>query len=65
MDVETLKPESHFLAVRELEATNADYIHRTIVSVLKEKQLDMSKLVGIGTDGASVMRGTRTGVVTR
>lgn len=65
ISIETNRPESHFLAVREMEATTADVICETIKSVIEEKGLDITKLVGIGTDGASVMRGTQSGVVTR
>ena len=60
-----LKPETHFLGARELEATNADSIVRVIKSILCEKNLPLSNMVGIATDGASVMTGCRIGVVTQ
>jgi hypothetical protein len=36
-----------------------------VIDELKSKGLDISKMVGIGTDGASVMTGKRNGVVVK
>ncbi|XP_053377704.1 zinc finger protein 862-like [Mercenaria mercenaria] len=44
---------------------NADNIVEMVLSELKSKGLDISKMVGIGTDGASVMTGKKNGVVVK
>ncbi|XP_053406405.1 SCAN domain-containing protein 3-like [Mercenaria mercenaria] len=44
---------------------NAETITCKIKDCLERKQIDISKMVGIGTDGASVMTGSKNGVVKR
>ncbi|XP_060589612.1 zinc finger protein 862-like [Ruditapes philippinarum] len=44
---------------------NADNIVEMVIDELKSKGLDISKMVGIGTDGASVMTGRKNGVVVK
>uniref|UniRef100_A0A8C4QIV5 C2H2-type domain-containing protein n=1 Tax=Eptatretus burgeri TaxID=7764 RepID=A0A8C4QIV5_EPTBU len=58
------KPESHFLGVRELYMPSVDGIFHVIKKLLNEKGLDISKMVGMVTDGASVTCDSRTAVVT-
>jgi hypothetical protein len=43
----------------------AETIVNRVLDELKQKGLDVSKMVGIGTDGASVMTGRHNGVVVR
>lgn len=44
-------------------SANADTITEKIKSCLESKNINISKMVGIGTDGASVMTGKNNGVV--
>ena len=57
--------ETHFLAARELQCTDANSIFRTLFSILEENELNLSNMVGLAADGAAVMQGCRTGVVTQ
>ena len=58
-------PEEHFLEIIHLRQANAESIYSTLVDCLKEKKLQISKIVGIGFDGVSTFSGKRTGVQTR
>lgn len=44
---------------------NAENIIDMIVREFKEEGLDISKMVGIGTDGASVITGRKAGIVVK
>ena len=50
---------------KELPATRANDIFDCLMKLLTEKGLDPTMMVGLATDGASVMQGCRTGVVTQ
>ncbi|CAI5988172.1 unnamed protein product [Closterium sp. NIES-64] len=54
---------SQFLALLSLERCNAAALHDTIVKCLWLKDMSLDKLVGVSTDGASVMTGAKNGVV--
>ncbi|CAI5956314.1 unnamed protein product [Closterium sp. NIES-64] len=54
---------SQFLALLSLERCNAAALHDTIVKCLWSKNMLLDKLVGVSTDGASVMTGAKNGVV--
>ena len=58
-------PEEHFLEIVHLKKADADSIYSALVTCLKEKQLDISKIIGMGFDGASTFSGNKTGVQTR
>nr|XP_022317923.1 zinc finger protein 862-like [Crassostrea virginica] len=58
-----LHARTSFLGLRQLEIANSDSIREQVVKLLVDKGLDVSKLAGIATDGASVMVGCREGVV--
>ena len=58
-----LDARTSFLGLRQLDIANSDRIREQVVKLLVEKGLDVSKLAGIATDGASVMVGCRAGVV--
>ena len=47
------------------EASNAESIYSALVECLKEKNLQVSKIVGMGFDGAGTFSGKKTGVQTR
>ena len=54
--------EEHFLETIHLHQANAESIYSALVECLKEKKLQISKIVGMGFDGASTFFGKRTGV---
>lgn len=56
---------TRFLSVEELEATTAVEVHAGILKCLNERGLSVNNIVGMATDGASVMRGVHVGVVTK
>ena len=56
---------SSFLEVRELFSTDAGTIFEAAQDILQEHRLPVQDMIGIATDGASVMTGVHTGVVTR
>ena len=58
-------PEEHFFEIVHLKQANAESIYSALVECLKEKNLQMSKIVGMGFDGASTFSGKKTGVQTR
>lgn len=48
-----------------LDGKNAEQITAAILAALKEDGLNVENMVGLGTDGANVLTGHRTGVITR
>ena len=63
--VEDGVPVEHFLGILPLKKTNAETIYSAIVSCLREKNIQLSKLVGMGFDGATTFSGKRSGVQMR
>ncbi len=62
LDPETLAPTTHFLTdVRLTNATGAG-IFEAIKMHLGSRKVQVSKVMGLGTDGASVMTGRKTGL---
>ena len=55
-------PEEHFLEIIHLQKADAESIYSKIVESLKQKNLQVSKIVGIGLDGASTFSGNKSGV---
>ena len=58
-------PKEHFLEIVHLKKAGAESIHFALVECLKEKQLKVSKIIGMGFDGASRFSGKKAGVQTR
>ena len=58
-------PEEHFLEIIHLCQANAESIYSALVECLKEKKLQISKIIGLGFDRASTFSGKRTRVQTR
>lgn len=54
-----------FLEICELFSGAADKFETTVVSYMEDKTLLISKMVGLGTDRASVMTGVHNGVGAR
>ena len=59
------KPETHFLDIKRVRKADAERLFETVHNVLKEKGLCLKNLVGIATDGALIMIGHKSSVVTR
>ena len=59
------KVETFFLVLKELADTKADAITQCLLDCLQENGLALSSCVALGSDGASVMTGIRTGVSTQ
>ena len=58
--------ESHFLTIEKLEhGCTAQALFDKVCEILARKGLPRDKLIALGTDGASVMTGKNSGVVTR
>ena len=57
--------ETHFLSVKQLRGCTAEDIFESTKAVMKDKGISVSNLISLGTDGASVMRGSKSGVVKR
>ena len=55
-------PGEHFLEIVHLKRVNAESINSALVECLKEKQLQVSKIVGMGFDGASTFSVKKTRV---
>ena len=47
-------PQEHFLEIIHLQQGNAEIIYSALVEWLKEKNLQISRIVGMGFDGASI-----------
>jgi hypothetical protein len=56
---------SRYIGVRELPNGKAETIFDEIMAFLTRNDLDVKKLIALGTDGASVMTGQKTGVAKR
>lgn len=62
---ETGEPCTSFLKIVDLFDGTAERIEEALQAYLTDKQLVFNRLMGFGSDGASVMIGRRTGVATR
>ncbi|XP_076365834.1 zinc finger protein 862-like [Tachypleus tridentatus] len=58
-------PQTYFLGICELYKANAENIFTKVISMLSEKGIEVKKLCSVSTDGAAVMVGSKSGVVTR
>ena len=52
------------LSVNELKGCTSDDIFSSLMSVVDNKKLEISKLIGFASDGAAVMTGAKKGVST-
>ena len=57
--------KSRFLGVRALDQTTADAITDSVKEILAANSLPVESMVGLATDGASVMTGVNRGVATQ
>ena len=56
---------NQYLASRELEQGDAEFIYNTTLEVFQDYGLDTANMVRLATDGASVMLGPHSGVAIR
>ena len=59
------EPVEHFFDTIRLKKADAASIYNTLTDWFKQKGIQLTKLVGIGFDGAATFSGTRTGVQAR
>ncbi|XP_006822333.1 uncharacterized protein C17orf113-like [Saccoglossus kowalevskii] len=62
LNPDSFKPSTHFLCNLEVKSGTGKAIHEELSGVIKEKQLPPTKIMGLGTDGATVMTGKGQGV---
>jgi hypothetical protein len=62
---ENVESKTCYYSIASLHRANADAIYTKILHLLSEKGLDLANLCGVCTDGAAVMVGSKSGVVTR
>jgi len=60
-----VQPVTQFLGIRQLSLANAESIHSELISLIESFGFALDNLAGVSTDGASVMVGCKSGVVTR
>jgi hypothetical protein len=60
--VEDGVPVEHFLEIVSLKKADAKTIYSTLVDCLKQKKIQLGKIVGMGFDGAATFSGKKTGV---
>ena len=63
--VENGVPVEHFMEILPLKKTNAQSIYSMLLDWLKKKDLQYSKLIGMGFDGAATFAGKKSGVQAR
>ena len=63
--VENGVPVEHFMEILPLKKTNAQSIYSVLLDWLKKKDLQCSKLIGMGFDGAATFAGKKSGVQAR
>lgn len=56
---------TRYLSTSELQGTTSDHVHEALEKVLIDNNLLKKNMVGLATDGASVMRGCKKGVATK
>ena len=59
----SLKPSTHFLSDVHLDSATGLGIFRAIEQELASRKIPLTKVYGLGTDGASVMTGAKTGLL--
>ena len=58
-------PVEHFLDIVHLQQADAESIHSALIECLKNKNLQVGRIVGMGFDGAATFSGKRSGVQAR
>jgi len=55
-----VEPSTQFLGIRQLTVADAEHITSELLGLLESKGIEVEGLVGVSTDGASVMTGCRS-----
>ena len=55
-------PEEYFLTILHVKSADAEEITRALTTYISDKELEYTKLVGQGYDGASAFSGVHSGV---
>ena len=63
--IENGGPVEHFMEILPQKKTNAQSIYSVLLDWLKKKDLQCSKLIGMGFDGAATFAGKKSGVQAR
>ena len=63
--VENGLPVEHFLDILPFKRANAETITGALIACLKNKQITLTRLIGMGFDGAVTFSGKKSGVQTR
>ena len=63
--VEDGEPVEHFFDIIPLKKADAESIYSTLIDWLKQEDIQLTKLVGMGFDEAATFAGKRTGVQAR
>ena len=63
--VENGEPVEHFLEIIPLKRSDAQSIYSILIDCLKEKDIQINKIVGMGFDGATTFSGKNIGVQAR
>lgn len=58
-------PETHFLDNIDIAKGDAETLHNSLKSCAENKDIPLKKIMFLGSDGASVMTGTKSGVSAR
>ena len=61
----SFKPETHFLDNVTIDKGDAETVYNGLKSAAEDKGIDVSKVMFFGSDGASVMTGSKSGVSAR
>ncbi|KAL3886322.1 hypothetical protein ACJMK2_026324, partial [Sinanodonta woodiana] len=61
----SVQPVTQFLGIRQLQTANAESIYLELLGLIQSFGFSLDNLIGVSTDGAAVMLGCKSGVVTR
>ncbi|XP_033736369.1 zinc finger protein 862-like [Pecten maximus] len=62
LDPDTYKPSTHFIENVKIANGTGKAVAEALISCLEERDVPMSKVMGLGSDGAKVMTGKKEGV---
>ena len=63
--VENGLPVEHFIDILPIKKANAETITGALIAFLKNKQIPLTRLIGMGFDGAAAFSGKKSGVQAR
>ena len=63
--IENGEPTEHFIDLLPMKRTDAESIYSALVECLKSKNIQLSNLIGMGSDGAATFSAKKSGVQAR